>query len=144
LGHGSQLPRRLTLVGTIVGLALAALLPRTPGVARRRSRRRLSAATLFFVPASPPFVATVRSGAQVPTGGISSSPSSPRVGRAGDDASEYLRAVFLSRRARIYNASLNTGLVAGAALVGAVASSVAAGVYAIGSIAALVCLPACR
>jgi MFS family permease len=121
----------LTLVGTIVGLALAALLPARQALLADAAGVALSAATLFFVPASPPFVATVRSGAQV----------RDRwdffvtlIGRAwvvlGMTLLNTYVLFFFHDVLGIYNASLNTGLVAGAALVGAVASSVAAGVYA--------------
>ena len=119
----------MTLVGTIVGLALAALLPARQALLVDAAGVALSAATLLFVPASPAYVAEVRSGAQV----------RDRwdlvvtlVARAwivlGMTLLNTYVLFFFHDVLGIRNASFNTGLVAAAALVGAVVSSVAAGV----------------
>ena len=119
----------MTLVGTIVGLLIAALLPAREALLVDAAGVALSAVTLLFVPASPPFAAEVRSGARV----------RDRwdlfvtlAGRAwivlGMTLLNTYVLFFFHDVLGIGNASLNTGLVAGAAMVGAVASSVAAGV----------------
>jgi MFS family permease len=119
----------MTLVGTIVGLGLAALLPAREALLVDAAGVALSALTLFFVPPSPPFVDEVRSGATV----------RDRwdlfvtlIGRAwivlGMTLLNTYVLFFFNDVLGIHNASFNTGLVAAAAMVGAVASSVAAGV----------------
>src|SRR5665213_1707740 len=119
----------MTLVGTIVGLLLAALLPARVALLADAAGVALSAVTLFFVPPSPPYAAAVRSAARV----------RDRwdlfvtlIGRAwivlGMTLLNTYVLFFFNDVLGIHNASFNTGLVAAAAMVGAVASSVAAGV----------------
>jgi|SRR5665213_857446 len=119
----------MTLVGTIVGLLLAALLPARVALLADAAGVALSAVTLFFVPPSPPYAAAVRSAARV----------RDRwdlfvtlIGRAwivlGMTLLNTYVLFFFNDVLGIHNASFNTGLVAGAAMIGAVASSVAAGV----------------
>jgi MFS family permease len=119
----------MTLVGTIVGLALAALLPAHTALLVDAAGVALSAVTLIFVPPSPPYVAPAASGATV----------RDRwdffvtlIGRSwivlGMTLLNTYVLFFFHDVLGIHDASLNTGLVAGSALVGAVASSVAAGV----------------
>jgi MFS family permease len=120
----------MTLVGTIVGLVLAALLPARQALLVDAAGVALSAITLFFVPASPPYApAGVNAGARI----------RDRwdlfvtlIGRAwivlGMTLLNTYVLFFFHDVLGIGNASFNTGLVAGAAMVGAVASSVAAGV----------------
>jgi MFS family permease len=119
----------MTLVGTIVGLLLAALLPARTALLADAAGVALSAVTLFFVPASPPYAAEVRSAARV----------RDRwdlfvtlIGRAwivlGMTLLNTYVLFFFNDVLGIHNASFNTGLVAGAAMLGAVVSSVAAGV----------------
>jgi MFS family permease len=119
----------MTLVGTIVGLLLAALLPAREALLFDAAGVALSALTLFFVPPSPPYVPEVRSGATV----------RDRwdllvtlIGRAwivlGMTLLNTYVLFFFNDVLHVTNASFNAGLVAGAALIGAVASSVAAGV----------------
>ncbi|HEX4014215.1 MAG TPA: MFS transporter [Candidatus Cybelea sp.] len=121
----------MTLVGTIVGLLLGALLPPRQALLTAAGGVVASALTLVFVPASPALEATGR-----------------REGPHVRDRHDLI--VTLIARAWIVmgmtllnayvlyvfhdvlglrNASLNTGLVAGAAMVGAVASSIAAGIF---------------
>jgi MFS family permease len=121
----------MTLVGTIVGLLLGALLPPRQALLAAAGGVVVSALTLLFVPASPAFAA-----------------AEPHEGPRVRDRHDLI--VTLIARAWIImgmtllntyvlyffhdvlglqNASLNTGLVAGAAMVGAVASSVAAGAF---------------
>jgi len=119
----------MTLVGTIVGLALAALLPARQALLVDAAGVALSALTLFFVPPSPPYVEAVRSGASV----------RDRwdlfvtlIGRAwivlGMTLLNTYVLFFFHDVLGIGNASFNTGLVAASAMIGAVVSSVAAGV----------------
>jgi MFS family permease len=118
----------MTLVGTIVGLMLGALLPPREALLAAAAGVVVSGLTLLFVPASPAFAATIRR----------------EVARIRD---LYDLIVTLIARAWIVmgmtllntyvlyffhdvlgvrNASASTGLIA--AMVGAVASSVAAGI----------------
>ena len=119
----------MTLVGTIIGLGLAALMPARQALLIDAAGVALSAITLFFVPPSPPYVEAVRSGASV----------RDRwdlfvtlIGRAwivlGMTLLNTYVLFFFHDVLGIGNASFNTGLVAASAMVGAVASSVAAGV----------------
>ena len=119
----------MTLVGTIVGLALAALLPARTALLADAAGVALSAMTLLFVPASPPYVEEKRASAQV----------RDRwdlfvtlIGRAwivlGMTLLNTYVLYFFHDVLGIGNASFNTGLVAASAMVGAVVSSVAAGV----------------
>src|SRR5580704_7243216 len=112
----------MTLVGTIVGLALAALLPARAALLIDAAGVALSAMTLLFVPASPPFVPEARVGAQV----------RDRwdlivtlVGRAwivlGMTLLNTYVLFFFHDVLGIRNASFSTGLVAASAMVGAVA-----------------------
>lgn len=119
----------MTLVGTIVGLVIAALLPAREALLADAAGVALSAATLFFVPASPPFVADVRERAHVRDRWDL---FVTMIGRAwivlGMTLLNTYVLFFFHDVLGIHNASFNTGLVAGAAMIGAVASSVAAGV----------------
>ena len=119
----------MTLVGTIVGLLIAALLPAREALLADAAGVALSAATLFFVPASPPFVADVRERARVRDRWDL---FVTMIGRAwivlGMTLLNTYVLFFFNDVLGIHNASFNTGLVAGAAMIGAVASSVAAGV----------------
>ena len=120
----------MTLVGTIVGLLLAALLPARVALLVDAAGVALSALTLVFVPASPPYVAAEPgSGAHV----------RDRwdlfvtlIGRAwivlGMTLLNTYILFFFNDVLGIHNASFDTGLVAGAAMIGAIVSSVAAGV----------------
>jgi MFS family permease len=120
----------MTLVGTVVGLLLAALLPARVALLVDAAGVALSALTLVFVPASPPYAALVReAGARV----------RDRwdlfvtlIGRAwivlGMTLLNTYILFFFNDVLGIRNASLDTGAVAGAAMIGAIASSVAAGV----------------
>jgi MFS family permease len=120
----------MTLVGTVGGLLLGALLPPREALLAAAAGVVVSALTLFFVPPSPAFVVTERR-------------EGPRV-RDHHDLIVTLVArgwivlgmtllntyvlYFFHDVLGIRNASLNTGLVAGAAMVGAIASSIAAGI----------------
>jgi MFS family permease len=119
----------MTLVGTIVGLALAALLPARVALLVDAAGVALSAATLFFVPPSPPYVAVARVRAQVRDRWDL---FVTMIGRAwivfGMTLLNTYVLFFFHDVLGIGNASFNTGLVAAAAMIGAVASSVAAGV----------------
>jgi len=120
----------MTLVGTIVGLLLAALLPARQALLVDAAGVALSAVTLFFVPVSPPYVPpNVHAGVRIRDRwdfGVT------LIGRAwivfGMTLLNTYVLFFFHDVLGIRNASFNTGLVAGAAMVGAVASSVAAGV----------------
>jgi MFS family permease len=119
----------MTLVGTIVGLLLAALLPAREALLADAAGVALSALTLFFVPPSPPYVAEVRERARVRDRWDL---FVTMIGRAwivlGMTLLNTYVLFFFHDVLGIGNASFSTGLVAGAAMVGAVASSVAAGV----------------
>jgi len=119
----------MTLVGTIVGLLLAALLPARTALLADAAGVALSAATLFFVPASPPFVAGARAGLKIRDRWDF---FVTMAGRGwivlGMTLLNTYVLFFFHDVLGIGNASLNTGLVAGAAMIGAVVSSVAAGV----------------
>ncbi len=119
----------MTLVGTIIGLLIAALLPARVALLADAAGVALSGVTLFFVPASPPFVADVRERARVRDRWDL---FVTMIGRAwivlGMTLLNTYVLFFFNDVLGIHNASFNTGLVAGAAMIGAVASSVAAGV----------------
>lgn len=119
----------MTLVGTIVGLAIAALLPAREALFVDAAGVALSAATLFFVPPSPPYVAAARVRAEVRDRWDL---FVTMIGRAwivlGMTLLNTYVLFFFHDVLGIGNASFNTGLVAAAAMIGAVASSVAAGV----------------
>lgn len=119
----------MTLVGTIIGLALAALLPARQALLIDAAGVALSAVTLLFVPASPAYAPEERVGAHV----------RDRwdlivtlIGRAwivlGMTLLNTYVLFFFHDVLGIRNASFSTGLVAASAMVGAVASSVVAGV----------------
>lgn len=119
----------MTLVGTIIGLALAALLPARQALLIDAAGVALSAVTLLFVPPSPAYVAEQRVSAHV----------RDRwdlivtlIGRAwivlGMTLLNTYVLFFFHDVLGIRNASFSTGLVAASAMVGAVASSVVAGV----------------
>ena len=119
----------MTLVGTIVGLALAALLPAREALLVDAAGVALSGVTLLFVPASPPYIEEVRSAAHIRDRWDL---MVTLVGRAwivlGMTLLNTYVLYFFHDVLGIRNASFNTGLVAAAAMIGAVASSVAAGV----------------
>jgi MFS family permease len=119
----------MTLIGTIVGLLLAALLPARTALLVDAAGVAASALTLLFVPTSPPFAA-----------------AEPRAGATVRDRWDMFVTMiarawivlgmtllntyvlfFFTDVLGIRNASLDTGLVAGAAMIGAIVSSVAAG-----------------
>jgi MFS family permease len=120
----------MTLVGTIVGLLLAALLPARTALLVDAAGVALSAATLLFVPPSPPYVDERKTGG--PTIRDRWDFFVTMIGRGwivlGMTLLNTYVLFFFTDVLGIKNASYNTGLVAGAAMVGAVASSVAAGV----------------
>jgi MFS family permease len=120
----------MTLIGTIVGLFLAAVLSPHLALLAAAAGVGLGALTLVFVPPSPPYVPAVKgSGARV---------RSRRnlfvtlIGRAwivlGMTLLNTYVLYFFHDVLGIRNASLGTGLVAGAAMIGAILSSIAAGV----------------
>lgn len=119
----------MTLVGTIVGLVLAALLPAREALLADAAGVALSAATLFFVPASPPYVADTREHARIRDRWDL---FVTMIGRAwivlGMTLLNTYILFFFHDVLGIGNASFSTGIVAGSAMIGAVASSVAAGV----------------
>jgi MFS family permease len=120
----------MTLVGTIIGLAIAALLPARTALLVDAAGVALSALTLLFVPPSPPYVArTAGGGAKIRDRWDF---LVTMAGRGwivlGMTLLNTYVLFFFTDVLGIKNASFNTGLVAGAAMVGAVASSVVAGV----------------
>jgi MFS family permease len=120
----------MTLVGTIVGLVLAALLPARTALLVDAAGVALSAMTLIFVPASPPYAERDASaGAKIRD---RRDFFVTMIGRGwivlGMTLLNTYVLFFFNDVLGIKNASFNTGLVAGAAMVGAVASSVVAGV----------------
>ena len=120
----------MTLVGTIVGLVLAAALPPRMALLIDAAGVSASAMTLFFVPPSPAFEATVpRAGATVRDRWDM---FVTMIARAwivlGMTLLNTYVLFFFTDVLGIRNASLDTGMVAGAAMIGAIASSVAAGV----------------
>jgi MFS family permease len=120
----------MTLVGTIVGLVLAAALPARMALLIDAAGVAASALTLLFVPPSPPFAAaSARAGAKIRDRWDM---FVTMIARAwivlGMTLLNTYVLYFFTDVLGIRNASLDAGLVAGAAMVGAVASSVAAGV----------------
>jgi MFS family permease len=120
----------MTLLGTIVGLALAALLPARIALLADAAGVALSALTLLFVPPSPPYVErAANDGAKIRDRWDF---VVTMVGRGwivlGMTLLNTYVLFFFNDVLGIKNASFNTGLVAGAAMIGAVASSVVAGV----------------
>jgi MFS family permease len=119
----------MTLVGTIVGLLLGALLPAREALLAAAGGVIASALTLLFVPASPPFVTTQRERAHVRD---RHDLIVTLIGRAwivmGMTLLSTYTLYFLHDVLRIHSASAYTGLVAGCAMIGATASSVAAGI----------------
>ena len=122
----------MTLVGTIVGLVLAALLSPHAALLAAAAGVALGALTLIFVPSSPPY-------APVAAHAISGAHVRSRrdlfvtlIARAwivlGMTLLNTYVLYFFHDILRIHNASLGTGLVAGAAMSGAILSSIAAGV----------------
>ncbi len=122
----------MTLVGTIVGLLLAAVLSPHNALLAAAAGVALGALTLVFVPPSPPYEparAAAGSGARV---------RSRRdlfvtlIARAwivlGMTLLNTYVLFFFHDILGVHDASLGTGLVAGAAMVGAILSSIAAGV----------------
>jgi MFS family permease len=120
----------MTLVGTIVGLMLGALLPPREALLAAAAGVVVSGLTLLFVPPSPPFAATVRREAArirdlhdlLVT----------LVARAwivmGMTLLNTYVLYFFHDVLGVRNASVSTGLIAAAAMVGAVVSSVIAGI----------------
>jgi MFS family permease len=120
----------MTLIGTIVGLLLAALLPARVALLVDAGGVALSALTLVFVPPSPPSAAGERrSGATVRDRWDMVVTMSARAWIVlGMTLLNTYVLFFFNDVLGIHNASLDTGLVAGAAMIGAVASSIGAGV----------------
>lgn len=120
----------MTLVGTIVGLLIAALLPPREALLVDALGVGLSALTLFFVPRSPAYVENTAGGGATIRDRWDFIVT--MVGRGwivlGMTLLNTYVLFFFHDVLGIKNASYSTGIVAGAALVGAVASSVAAGV----------------
>lgn len=121
----------MTLVGTVVGLLLAAVLSPRAALLAAAAGVVFSAVTLLFVPASPPYVATTEQRER------------PRVRDRRDLLITLIARAwivlgmtllntyvlyFFNDVLGIHNATFDTGLVAGAAMVGAVVSSVTIGV----------------
>jgi MFS family permease len=121
----------MTLVGTVVGLLLAAVLSPRAALLAAAAGVGFSALTLVFVPVSPAFTAT------------SEQRTRPRVRERRDLIVTLVARAwivlgmtllntyvlyFFNDVLGIHNATFDTGLVAGAAMVGAVVSSVAIGV----------------
>jgi MFS family permease len=121
----------MTLVGTIIGLVLAAILSAHNALLAAAAGVALGALTLVFVPASPPYEpaaprgtgATVRSRRDLVV---------TLIARAwivlGMTLLNTYVLYFFHDILGVHDASLGTGLVAGAAIVGAILSSIAAGV----------------
>lgn len=121
----------MTLVGTIVGLLLAAVLSPHVALLAAAAGVALGALTLIFVPPSPPY-----------------EPAAPRATGATIRSRRDLFVTLIARAwivlgmtllntyvlyffhdiLGVHDASLGTGLVAGAAMFGAILSSIAAGV----------------
>jgi MFS family permease len=121
----------MTLVGTIVGLLLGALLPPRQALLAAAGGVVVSALTLLFVPASPAFAAAERH--EGPHVRDRHDLIVTLIARAwiimGMTLLNTYVLYFFHDVLGLRNASLNTGLVAGAAMVGAVASSVVAGIF---------------
>lgn len=121
----------MTLVGTIVGLLLGALLPPRQALLTAAGGVVASALTLVFVPASPALEATGRR--EGPHVRDRHDLIVTLIARAwivmGMTLLNTYVLYFFHDVLGLRNASLNTGLVAGAAMVGAVASSIAAGIF---------------
>jgi MFS family permease len=120
----------MTLIGTIIGLLLGALLPAREALLASAGGVVVSALLLLFVPASPPFVTTARrEGAHIRD---RRDLVVTLIARAwivmGMTLLNTYVLYFFHDVLGVRNASLNTGLVAGAAMFGAVASSVAVGI----------------
>ena len=121
----------MTLVGTVVGLILAALLSPHLALLAAAAGVGLGALTLAFVPASPPPTLERRA-----TGGARIRSRRDLfvtlIARAwivlGMTLLNTYVLYFFHDVLGIRNASLGTGLVAGAAMIGAILSSIAAGV----------------
>ncbi len=119
----------MTLVGTIIGLMLGALLPPREALLASAGGVVASGLTLLFVAAAPPFEATVREGPHIRD---RYDLIVTLIARAwivmGMTLLNTYVLYFFHDVLGVRNASLNTGLVAGAAMVGAVASSVLVGI----------------
>lgn len=120
----------MTLLGTIVGLMLGALLPPREALLAAAAGVVVSGVTLLFVPASPAFVATIRR--EIARVRDLHDLLVTLVGRAwivmGMTLLNTYVLYFFHDVLGVRNASASTGLIAAAAMVGAVASSVAAGI----------------
>ncbi len=120
----------MTLVGTIVGLLLGALLPPREALLAAAAGVVVSGLTLFFVPNSPPFAETIRR--EIARVRDLHDLIVTLVGRAwivmGMTLLNTYVLYFFHDVLGVTNASVSTGLIAAAAMVGAVASSVVAGI----------------
>ncbi|HEY1428879.1 MAG TPA: MFS transporter [Candidatus Tumulicola sp.] len=120
----------MTLVGTIVGLMLGALLPPREALLAAAAGVVVSGLTLFFVPASPPFAAAVRR--EIARVRDLHDLIVTLVARAwivlGMTLLNTYVLFFFHDVLHVQNASFGTGLIAAAAMVGAVVSSVVAGI----------------
>jgi len=119
----------MTLVGTIVGLMLGALLPPREALLAAAGGVIASALTLLFVPASPAFVTMRRERPHVRDRHdlVVTLISRAWIVMGMTLLSTYV-LYFLHDVLGIRNASSSTGLVAGCGMLGAVISSVAAGI----------------
>jgi MFS family permease len=120
----------MTLVGTIVGLMLGALLPPREALLAAAAGVVVSGLTLLFVPPSPPFAAAVRR--EVARIRDLHDLLVTLIARAwivmGMTLLNTYVLYFFHDVLRVRNASVSTGLIAAAAMVGAVVSSVVAGI----------------
>ena len=118
----------MTLLGTIVGLLLGALLAPRIALLAAAGGVAVSALTLVLVPSSPPYVETHRDGPHVRDRRdlIVTLLARAWIVMGMTMLNTYV-LYFFHDVLGVRNASANTGLVAGAAMVGAVVSSVWAG-----------------
>ncbi|MEO7201069.1 MAG: MFS transporter [Candidatus Tumulicola sp.] len=120
----------MTLVGTIVGLLLAALLPPREALLAAAAGVIVSGLTLLFVPRSPEFDATIKR--EIARVRDLHDLLVTLVARAwivmGMTLLNTYVLYFFHDVLGVRNASASTGLIAAAAMVGAVVSSIVAGV----------------
>jgi MFS family permease len=121
----------MTLVGTVVGLLLAAVLSPRAALLAAAAGVAFSALTLLFVPASPAYVATTEQRERARVRDLRDLVVT-LIARAwivlGMTLLNTYVLYFFNDVLGIHNATFDTGLVAGAAMVGAVVSSVTIGV----------------
>jgi MFS family permease len=121
----------MTLVGTVVGLLLAAVLSPRAALLAAAAGVAFSALTLLFVPASPAYVATTEQREHARVRDLRDLVVT-LIARAwivlGMTLLNTYVLYFFNDVLGIHNATFDTGLVAGAAMVGAVVSSVTIGV----------------